>query len=169
MRKTKKRNNRKGFSMIEAVIAILICGSTFVVFMSVLLPTLKSEFYQRDQIMASNLAQEGIEIMRNVRDNNLKDKKDAFDPPFSTNAEKCYYVDYNTSPASRLCTRYFSVGINNSGSGLSIDTKFERNIDVKPNGDALEVVSTVRWKPSGSTTYSEVSLTDKLYPWGNKD
>lgn len=51
----------------------------------------------RNQIIATELAQEGLELMRNIRDNNLKNSE-AFDKDISAVANGC--VDLNTQTAN---------------------------------------------------------------------
>lgn len=165
MKKNSKiKKDLRGFSMIEAIIAVFICGTTFVVFMSVLLPVLKLEFYQREQIMASNLAQEGIEIVRNIRDNNLKSGDLAFDSPFPTNGSWC--VDYNDNDVSSNSQGCSVVINNNDGPG---NEKFTRKITVSGSGDSREITSTVTWKTGGSSSDSKVEIEDTLYAWGNAE
>lgn len=177
-----KRKNKKilsGFSMIEAVLAIFICGATLVVFLSVFSPLLMLEFSKRDQILAANLAQEGVEIMRNIRDNNLKGQnagsvKNAFDGPFPS-ASGClssalnydYNYQYGGSPLTVTpCVGesiYKPVAVNSPNPPIG----FQRTIGIRISGDSRIVTSVVRWKPKGSTEWSYITVEDTLYSWGN--
>lgn len=68
---TKKRDKKAGFTLIESIVAIGI----FTVGISVAINLINSVLINagtrtRDKIIAGYLAQEGIEVMRNIRDNN---------------------------------------------------------------------------------------------------
>jgi len=180
--------NRKGYLMMEAVLAVFIVGTTFTVFMTVLSKTQSSEFKNRDYVIASGLAQEGIEIVRNIRDNNWKEGEDGFDssgsngfrfaPPSSNDA--CYQFAYNynsitlamkrpndSCPSSTLNRMNIdSNGLYGGGGGTQ--TKFKRGIKIKGDGDTREIESIVYWTPSGSSTETSVKVSDTLYDWADK-
>jgi len=148
------------------VIAIFIAGTSFVVFLSVLSSTLKTQTQERDYIIAANLAQEGIELVRNIRDNNWKSGKTAFDlaSGFSDISGQTinYCVDYNNNRlAARQGRSKCPVSINGSS-----NSKFTRTIAITTptDKDKREIKSTVYWGASNS-----VEVTDTLYAWGNKE
>jgi prepilin-type N-terminal cleavage/methylation domain-containing protein len=62
---------RRGFTLIETLAAILLITVAIVAPMALTVQSLESAYYARDQITASNLAQEGIEAVRSVRDGNI--------------------------------------------------------------------------------------------------
>lgn len=61
---------RKGFSLAEIVIAITVLTVTVVSVTSLILSSLNVNKQNINQIIAYSLAQEGVEIMRNIRDSN---------------------------------------------------------------------------------------------------
>jgi hypothetical protein len=174
---------KKGFLLPDVMFAVFVTISTLVVIMAAMLPLLKSEFYKRDEIIATGLAQEGIEIIRNVRDNNWKTCTDgsptpcvdpivtrtAFaNPSFPSDGTIC--VDYNTfsSGASTTCSAGGAL-YNNAGAythSVSGVSKFKRTITISPSGSDRTVVSRVTWGvvPAMHT----VTLTDTLTAWGDK-
>lgn len=179
--------------MMEAVLAVFIVGTTFTVFMTVLSKTYSSEFRNRDYVIASGLAQEGIEIVRNIRDNNWKEGEDGFDSnsgnfwfasPSASSA--CYQLDYRygkirdarvsgNDDCSYKTTgpdRLFLINIDSKGmyeySDAVKQTKFRRGIKIKGDGDSREVESIVYWIPSGSSTPMSVKVSDTLYDWADK-
>jgi prepilin-type N-terminal cleavage/methylation domain-containing protein len=65
------REDARGMTLIETLVAITILAVAIVAPMSLTIQSLVSAYYARDQIVASNLAQEAIESVRAVRDGNI--------------------------------------------------------------------------------------------------
>lgn len=63
-------SNQKGFSIIEVLIGIMIFSLGLVSIFMLILSALRMNEYSKNSIIASNLAREGVEIVRNIRDNN---------------------------------------------------------------------------------------------------
>lgn len=68
----------KGFSIVEVLISSFVLAIGLVAIMALIASGLKNSFETRDTIIATGLAQEGIELVRNVRDNNLAAGGDGF-------------------------------------------------------------------------------------------
>ena len=168
--------------MVEAAIAIFILGVTFLVFLTVLGDTARVEFSKRDDIIAANLAQEGIEIVRQRRDNNWKDGCSAFGDVATANCVSTYGPNGQVFPEATLtdyCGDYSKLFIwscsdhtlkMNSHGFYEYDsgtpTKFSRFITVlTPSGNKDERLVTVK------VTWGENDLviTDTLYAWGNPE
>lgn len=66
------KQNKAWFSIIEILIWIFIFTLGLVSIYALLLSTMKLNDYSKNSIIASNLARESIEIVRNVRDSNYK-------------------------------------------------------------------------------------------------
>jgi type II secretory pathway pseudopilin PulG len=64
-----KYDNDKGFSLIEVIISIGIISFAFVGVMAIFASNIRTEIANRDRITASYLAQEGVEVIRQQRDN----------------------------------------------------------------------------------------------------
>ena len=170
---------RKGFLLPDVMIAVFVVAGALVAILSVMAPTIKAEFFKRDQMIATGLAQEGIEIMRNVRDNNWKKSAlagsvssavNAFEAPFPPPGTYC--PDHTTTTFASECTMNTSAAFlsqdasglyNQGGSG-----KFKRTVQVEINAVKTEsiITSTVQWG-AGASAHSVV-LTDKLTNWGDK-
>ncbi|MEK7219403.1 MAG: prepilin-type N-terminal cleavage/methylation domain-containing protein, partial [Patescibacteria group bacterium] len=65
------QQKHKGFTLIETLIAISIFTVSILALMSVLGQGISNTNYAKQKIIASYLAQEGIEYMRNMRDNDV--------------------------------------------------------------------------------------------------
>lgn len=66
------KKNTQGFSIIEILIWIFIFSLWLVSVYALILTTMKLNDYSKNSIIASNLARESLEIVRNVRDSNYK-------------------------------------------------------------------------------------------------
>ena len=63
---------KKGISLIEALIAISLLTFSVVGPMSLISKSLAATSYAKDEIMAFYLAHEALDVIRNIRDTNLK-------------------------------------------------------------------------------------------------
>ncbi|MDD2907956.1 MAG: prepilin-type N-terminal cleavage/methylation domain-containing protein [Candidatus Gracilibacteria bacterium] len=66
------KKNKKAFSMIEILVGILIFTMGIVSIYSIIITTLKLNDLNKNYIIASYLAREQIELVRNIRDSNYK-------------------------------------------------------------------------------------------------
>ena len=62
------KNKNQGFTLVETLVAISIFTISILALLAVLTQGVTSTYYARQKIVASYLAQEGIEYMRNMRD-----------------------------------------------------------------------------------------------------
>lgn len=68
--KTRRPHNQKGFTIIETLVAISILVLAITGPLAIVAQALRSSYFSRDQMTAFYLAQEAIEYIRNVRDEN---------------------------------------------------------------------------------------------------
>lgn len=78
-----KKNTRKtGFSIVEVVVATSIIAVAIISLFSLLGPAIRNSAKSNNMLIASMLAQEGIELVMNIRDNNwVQDGSDRDDNP----------------------------------------------------------------------------------------
>lgn len=67
-----------GFSLLEVVIAMFVLSVGMLGVMQLMTGTLRYSFSQRDAVIASQLAQEGVELVYNIRDTNMAAGNAAF-------------------------------------------------------------------------------------------
>ena len=151
--------------VIEAAFSIFIVGIALVAFLTVLGMMYKTEFGKRDYVIATNLAQEGIEIIRNTRDNNWKAL--GMTDGFSGFPAGDYCVDYLGVTHSCADKLKMKNGFYEYTNG--VETKFSRKIIISGSGDTRNVLSIVTWKPSGATIDTEIKIVDTLYAWANPE
>lgn len=66
-----KFKNRKGFTLVETLMALFIFSLSVVVVMAVLSQGISSTSFAKDKVVATYLAEEGIEYFRNMRDTSM--------------------------------------------------------------------------------------------------
>lgn len=125
---------------MEVVLAIAILSIGLLGVAKLFAGSLNRTFENRDDIIAAGLVQEGIELVRNKRDNNvLADPND----PFSGISPTCNLGYRQTSCISG------STGLVLNGSGFYEQTsgasKFRRIIKTGGSGDTITVTAYVSW------------------------
>ena len=65
------KQNNKGFTLVETLVAVSIFTMSLLGIMSILASSIADTTYAKQKMTATYLAQEGIEYMRNVRDTNM--------------------------------------------------------------------------------------------------
>ncbi len=172
--------NKKGFTIIESFIAVVLFTIAVAATLSLLARSVYFSNTSADRITAVYLAQEGLEFIRNTRTSNLLSQQ-----PWLTNLNNCITATCtietlsNTNVAARvqpcsgstcLLSRFnssFSVyGYNSTWA----QTIFERKIrvtpqtgGVNPNADEVLVTVIVSWTQK-NVPYS-ITLKDHLFNW----
>ncbi|MDD5589743.1 MAG: hypothetical protein PHQ47_01040 [Candidatus Portnoybacteria bacterium] len=113
----------------------------------------------QDRLVASNLAQEGFEVVRNIRDNNWEAGADWN----SGLGQDEYLVQYDSSSLIPYSHKPLLLGnFYNYVSGTP--TKFYRRIIINEvDSDCLDLVSEVTWRVL-EKDYSEI-IEGRLYNW----
>ncbi|HRY82361.1 MAG TPA: hypothetical protein P5232_01470 [Candidatus Moranbacteria bacterium] len=160
-----KLKNKKysGFSFIEGILAVFLVSTGMVVVLSLISSSLKESMNSRDQIIASLLAQEGTELVRNLRDNNWAQGLPAFSDlcDLSGGSPSCshgnYIIDKDSSVIKYSANKKLNIDSNGyyvTSSGTA--TKFQRRIVVlyylgESNTAAISAIirSVVVWGPNG--------------------
>ena len=156
-----RKISKAGFSLIEVLVAMLVLSMGFAAVFSLMTINIRSSENAKNQIIASQLAQEGLELVRNLRDNGSLDASYP-DSAACTPASKCIDLRIdkddtvlNTSTAlSKLL--YLNNNFYTHTAGTA--TKFFRKIDLSITGDknatpsstrVITVTSYVTWNGTG--------------------
>jgi prepilin-type N-terminal cleavage/methylation domain-containing protein len=145
---------KAGFSLMEILVVLFIVSTALLGIVSLIIQNIQVQNINRNSLIASELAQEGIELIRNVRDINWRNSQ-SFDAYLSDGS---YKVDYRTSGMSIPITDIsqaqiyikngFYVHDSGSESGLT-STIFSRQIFISRinsyPGNPLEARSVVTW------------------------
>lgn len=106
----RRTKEKKGFSLIETVIALFVLGIGVMAITQLFASTAKQAQENGRYLTAMGLAQEGVELVRHVRNNNIVQEKELFNGiPITSNGcisgfppENISIVDCNTINLSRL-------------------------------------------------------------------
>jgi len=176
---------KSGFTLMEAIVAIFVITTGIVGVLSLVTQTISSATISKDKLIAAYLAQEGIEIVRNIRDTNWLEAEtyvNSWDEGLTGNClgdvDNCEtssgcIVDYNHSYGPSMEDPNLPVY---TGQYLNIDaagfysysggtqSKFQRKIVTESGGtDILRICTLVQWQEKGKP-YS-VPAQENLYNW----
>ena len=167
----KLRFKNKGFSLIEIIVAIGVIISVFIGSIALISFTISSTRVARSKTMAIGLAQEGLEIVRNIRDNNWLNYKRKVSNWRDGLSFGDWRVQYNNPALISFVNA--PLQINTSGfygyngiAGFSggTDTPFSRKITLEYIGNnQLKVISEVTWQERGIN--NSVKAETRLYNW----
>lgn len=164
------QNQEAGFSILEVVISLTIVSLSLIGIMELATKNLQVQYNNRGAIVASQLALECTELVRNMRDANWEKNEPAFD---SGLAPGNYSLDYRGAGSMTAVT-----GIDDEASRLKIDaagfytndaaaailTPYYRYAKItKPDDEHLSVTCEISWQEKGTTHRYNVQTL--LYRW----
>ena len=161
---TRSQRNR-GFTLVEVMIAIFVFLVGVVGIYALLPRAIKTTTDNNNRFIAAQLAREGIEIVRNIRDENWL-SGDTWDNGISSGDYEADYTAHSLSqsfsPADKL--KIDADGFYNYSNGK--ETIFTRKINVEKTIDAdsnpiIKVTVTVSWGGTGKT----YKVQEYLYDW----
>jgi len=156
-------SNKKGFTLLELIIAsfVFITGvlGTFLIAQHFIFNTQTSI----SRLTASFLAQEGIEIVRNLRDENWLNNRD-WDQGIADGIWQSSYNDPSLEALENDGRIYLDANNLFSHDNSGSSTKFKRKITISDDDpEFLEVVVWMGWEERGDSYQLEVR--ENLYPW----
>lgn len=167
-------NMKKGFTILEVILAIsvltLAIGGSF----GLLQQTLSAASLSNSKLIAVYLAQEGIEIARNIRDNNWLNQRTipglSWKEGLNIGPNEASYDSALISLIGDARNLYIDdtngfYNYNENGT----KTKFKRIITITETGDdALDVAVNVQWQEKIGGTQS-IEVREILYNWYGYD
>jgi len=163
---------RRGFTLIEIMVAILVMSVGILGVFSLVPMAISLGTDNSDKFTASQLALEGLEIVRNIRDSNWLEQN--IDPDNAWNeglmgcADGCEvdYEDVRTNDPTLASYSGQPLRIDTNGFfnyySDGVATKFKRKIIIDSNTDYVLNISVAMEWPS---KYSPMILQEKLYDW----
>ncbi len=152
----------RGFTLIETMVAVSLIAVGFTAVLSLVTTSFFNVSGIQDRLAASNLAMEGIEIARNIRDGNWLQNK-SWNSGLS---DGDYQAAYNSASLGSYNGDFLLLDSNSGfyGYDSGAPTVYIRKISVANlSSYELKVVSTVSWQRRG-TNYS-ISAEDHLFNW----
>lgn len=160
----KSFKNQAGFTLSESIIAIMLIVVTLTSILTLINRAGGFMTIAFSRLIASNLSQEGIEIVRNSRDNNWI-AGDSWSAELSC-GEKPMRADY-IDGLSCLAVDSEAVLLFDQNTGynhtIGEPTIYSRRIRTTINGPEIKVESIVNWSMRG-TDYETIA-EDHLYNW----
>lgn len=172
----KKNTINRGFTLIESLVAITILLIAVVGPISLIGDSLRKMYYARDEALAINLAQEGIEMVRQVRDTNmlsgsawltsLADGTYMIDAGnFMAGAPSSFVIYCGGACAPQPIYLDNTTGLYRQGA-VYTSTRFSRIVTISSAGlpaNERQVTATVTWLTGGTT--GSVSVSEYIFSW----
>ncbi len=162
-------NNRTGFSLIEVIVAIFLISVGLVVVVSLINRTIYYTQSVSSRLAAVYLAQEGMEIVKNIRDSNFLNEvawtSGLILGGSATTSSEFDYLSWSIPDDD--CSGKSS--LKPDGNGIYVcssdsDAKFQREVTITPDGNnILDVLVNVSWEDKGKPY--NVLVEERLYNW----
>ena len=185
MKKNFLKNKKNGFTLVETLVAIMIFTMSVLAMLSIMSSGITNTTNDKNKIIAGYLAQEGIEYVRNIRDNFALYPANGSWNDFVNTMTPCSDSNLNgnacgfnsaTTPTNLIsfvkcsvdplhCKLYLNNGLYNNTSG-GVDSGFVRKIWFIPNAtntDEVTIYSDVSWS-QGPMNY-HVTFSEDLFNW----
>jgi prepilin-type N-terminal cleavage/methylation domain-containing protein len=160
--------NNKGFTFMEVIVAVFIISVGVVGVIKVMPSIISDSSVNNARLTAAYLAQEGIEIVRNIRDSNLLEGA-AWDEGLNPACNAGCIVDYiNPSQQDPSLVLYSGQYLQITAGGFygysGTLTKFQRKITiVQEDANTLKITVDINWQERNKN-YS-FTAQEKLYNW----
>ena len=181
-----KNKKNKAFTLIETLVAVSILSLSILGLLSGLAGGITNISYIKQKIVATYLAQEGVESIRNMRDNyilsggsassNWANFKAKLAPCNSNNqcgldnsvaSSSNNFIFSCNAGGGNACKTYVTTGGNYNVNAVGVDSGLSRKLYAEtPNSDEVRVYSTVEWM-QGSGGKS-VTFSEDLFNWVEK-
>lgn len=151
---------KNSFTLIEAITTIFIMTVGIIGISGLISQLIASTAIYSQRLIAAYLAQEGIEIVRNIRDTNWL-QREPWDNGLGVGNWEADYNDENLSSYTGAFLR-IDGGFYNYESGT--ETIFRRRIIItKPQDYILEIRVQVLWEEKGRSY--QLTAQENLYNW----
>lgn len=159
------KTGKKAFTLMEVIIAIAVITVALVVSIALISLSISGVRAGKPKIVATGVAQEGIEIVRNIRDSNWLSFKRKPSNWRDGLAAGDYRVQYNRASLLSFTNRPLQIDSNgfyqyDTGS----NTPFYRKITISHIGNnQIKIISEVTWQEKGKSY--NIKAEDLLYNW----
>lgn len=164
----RKNNNlrfssgQSGFTIVEAMITLVVLTVALIPALFLSTQATNAGFLIRNNLVAANLAQEGVEIIKSIRDSNWFQDL-AFDANLTAGT---WRVDWNSDALIALGVNP-ALKVNNGLYNYSVgtDSMFKRTVTVTAvNAAELSIISEVTWTERGNRPKS-IQAESHLFNW----
>jgi len=159
-------NNKKGFSILEIIVALFVIAMGMIGVLSLIVQNVQAQYINKNSLVASQLAQEGLELVRNKRDKNWLNGQ-----VWDSGLLGSYRIDYtgtitNVSLASARLNKSQEGYYWHDEDGSDPNTIFSRLITASrldASADKLKVSCLIQWEERGQT--HQYIADTVLYNW----
>lgn len=160
------KNNQKGFSLLGVIAAVFVISIGLVAILSLASFSIKSASVSEMRLIASGLAQEGIEIIRDARQLNSNwDEWQWYSEVIATSSSQSYLIQYDDSsllPFSEIPLKLDTNGFYQYDSGDN--SPFYRKITLtKISYSEVKAIIEVKWQTKDQWQY--LMLEERLWQW----
>jgi prepilin-type N-terminal cleavage/methylation domain-containing protein len=165
-----KDNNRAGFTLIEIIAVLFVVAIGLTGVLALIQQNVRVQGLNEERIISNQLAQEGIELARRIRDENWINSR-AWDDGLAAGT---YIIDYDDSALSSVASMSNArLQVKDDGDFLNFylhdplepDSLFSRLITISDvASSSLRLQSTVEWQGGGSNVYTHTAEAI-LYDW----
>ena len=158
----------EGFTLIETLVSLVILSVTIVPILSLSSNIARVNASLQDNLIASGLAQEGVEVIRAIRDTNWFNGN-AFNLNLGSdtvNVSTTYQVEWNSIPPLTTAVS-LPLNLNNGRYTYTggTPTKFSRTVTItKINAGEIRIISTVTWLGHGGVN-KNIDAELHLFNW----
>jgi type II secretory pathway pseudopilin PulG len=181
--KTRKTKNKKsfagrqaGFTIIETLVAVLILTLSITGPMVFVNSSLRSAFLSRDQITAFYLAQDAIETIKNIRDENALQNNYWLEGIILADCPSNDYclIKVNTvsdPPIVEKCNGTDCGPLNLDSNGRFVhdlseeDSRFTRNIYVREFTKEAQIIVEVKWESNVRIGRTRIVVQENITNW----
>ncbi len=158
-----KNKSEKGFTIVEAVVSVLILSIAITGAMQILVKNSNDANAIKDSFIASGLAQEGIEIVRNFRDNEWSIPGALWGSIVQNGTWSVQWDSALLGGNNNVVLKKDASGFYNYAAGLN--TPFKRSIVISSPNPGIEkkITVTVSWTERSDP--KSLIVEDHLYNW----
>lgn len=149
------KNNKVGFTLVELMVVVVVLSIGLIGAMNLVARTFIQARLISSKLVAAYLAQEGMEIVRNIRDTNWIQGND-WDLGIGDGNQQ---ADYNDQALTAYQNSFLKFDNSFYTYDSGTDTKFKRKINIQKSGDEISVTVTISWDSH------EIQAFEKIYNW----
>jgi len=163
-----KIQDKRGFTLIEVITVLLVVSLGMIGVLSLIVQNIQSQSLNKNTLIAYQLAQEGTELIRQVRDSNWRAQPVR---PWRTSlATGAYYMDYTDTVPHEAPSNAFGrlrkdengMYISDPNGTVTVGT-FTRTITIEDQAPGILITTRIFWLDHGRNYV--YSLEALLYDW----
>jgi prepilin-type N-terminal cleavage/methylation domain-containing protein len=165
-----KSKLKPAFTLIEIIVVLFVISLALLGMLSLITQNIRAQDYNKKAVIANQLSQEGVELIRRIRDNNWRNGNFFYNNLATAIGDRTsYYMDYNDSlPTILVNEDEAKLQVNDEGyfvhDPLYDDSGYRREIEVELVDDhRFRIISTVYWTSMGAEQDYKVETI--LYDW----